>query len=91
MGLTSISADGSALNDFRLRNGGKSDGRQQHYCTFGSGCDGGSSDAGYITANVIRQDFPSFKVGGRTLISVDGLRDWVQRQLNEQSVITPTT
>lgn len=38
-----------------------------------------------------RQDFPSFKVGGRTLISVDGLRDWVQRQLNEQSVITPTT
>lgn len=36
-----------------------------------------------------QQDFPSFKVGGRTLISVEGLRDWVRRQLNEQSVITP--
>jgi len=32
-----------------------------------------------------RQDFPSFKVGGRTLISVDGLRDWIRWQLNEQS------
>lgn len=38
-----------------------------------------------------QQDFPSFRVGGRTLISVDGLRDWVRRQLNEQSTITPTT
>lgn len=27
-----------------------------------------------------REDFPSFKLGGRTLISVDGLRAWVQRQ-----------
>lgn len=36
-----------------------------------------------------QQDFPSFRVGGRTLISVDGLRDWVRWQLNEQS--TPTT
>lgn len=25
-------------------------------------------------------DFPSFKVGGRTLISVDGLREWVRKQ-----------
>lgn len=27
-----------------------------------------------------REDFPSFKLGGRTLVSVDGLRAWVQRQ-----------
>ena len=37
-----------------------------------------------------QQDFPSFKVGGRTLISVDGLRDWVRRQLNEQSAAPAT-
>lgn len=28
-----------------------------------------------------QQDFPSFRVGGRTLISVDGLRDWVRHQV----------
>ena len=27
-----------------------------------------------------REDFPSFKVGNRTLISVEGLRDWVRKQ-----------
>lgn len=27
-----------------------------------------------------RADFPSFKVGRRTLISADGLRAWVQKQ-----------
>ena len=27
-----------------------------------------------------RQDFPSFRVGGRTLVSVDGLRAWVAAQ-----------
>lgn len=27
-----------------------------------------------------REDFPAFKLGGRTLISVDGLRRWVERQ-----------
>lgn len=27
-----------------------------------------------------RADFPAFKLGGRTLISVDGLRKWVQQQ-----------
>lgn len=27
-----------------------------------------------------RADFPSFKLGSRTLISVDGLREWVKRQ-----------
>ena len=33
----------------------------------------------------IHQDgFPSFKLGGRTLISVDGLKDWVRKQVNEQ-------
>lgn len=24
--------------------------------------------------------FPSFKLGGRTLVSVDGLREWIQKQ-----------
>ena len=27
-----------------------------------------------------REDFPAFKLGGRTLISVDGLRRWVEQQ-----------
>lgn len=27
-----------------------------------------------------RADFPAFKLGGRTLVSVDGLRKWVQEQ-----------
>lgn len=27
-----------------------------------------------------REDFPSFKLGGRLLISVDGLREWVKKQ-----------
>lgn len=27
-----------------------------------------------------REDFPAFKLGGRTLISVEGLRVWVQKQ-----------
>ncbi len=27
-----------------------------------------------------RADFPSFKVGARTLIPAEGLREWVQRQ-----------
>jgi excisionase family DNA binding protein len=27
-----------------------------------------------------RADFPAFKLGGRTLISVDGLRRWVEQQ-----------
>lgn len=30
---------------------------------------------------VIHQsDFPAFRLGGRTLISIDGLRDWVRAQ-----------
>lgn len=28
-----------------------------------------------------RSDFPSFRVGGRILISVDGLRDWIRQQI----------
>lgn len=28
-----------------------------------------------------RADFPSFKVGSRTLISAEGLRAWVRRQV----------
>lgn len=27
-----------------------------------------------------KRDFPSFRVGGRTLVSVDGLRAWVAAQ-----------
>lgn len=27
-----------------------------------------------------RNDFPCFKVGSRTLISADGLREWVRQQ-----------
>lgn len=27
-----------------------------------------------------REDFPSFKLDGRTLVSVDGLREWVRNQ-----------
>lgn len=28
--------------------------------------------------------FPSFKLGSRTLISVDGLREWISRQLQTE-------
>ncbi len=27
-----------------------------------------------------REDFPSFKIGGRTLVSVEGLREWIRHQ-----------
>lgn len=27
-----------------------------------------------------REDFPSFRAGGRVLVSVDGLREWVAKQ-----------
>lgn len=27
-----------------------------------------------------RVDFPSFKIGNRTLVSVEGLREWVRKQ-----------
>lgn len=30
-----------------------------------------------------RTDFPSFRVGGRVLISVAGLQDWIDRQTKE--------
>lgn len=30
-----------------------------------------------------RTDFPSFRVGGRVLISVTGLQDWIDRQTKE--------
>ena len=29
-----------------------------------------------------REDFPAFKVGARTLISVEGLREWIRKQVN---------
>ena len=33
---------------------------------------------------VHRADFPAFKLGNRTLVSVDGLKEWVRKQVNEQ-------
>ena len=30
-----------------------------------------------------REDFPAFKVGARTLISVEGLRERIRKQVNE--------
>ena len=34
-----------------------------------------------------RDDFPSFKLGGRSLISVAGLREWVDEQARRREVI----
>lgn len=33
-----------------------------------------------------QQNFPSFKLGGRTLISVEGLRNWVHKQAENTEV-----
>ena len=33
-----------------------------------------------------RTDFPSFRVGGRVLISVAGLQDWIDRQAGGEHV-----
>lgn len=30
-----------------------------------------------------REDFPSFRAGGRILISLDGLRKWLEDQIHE--------
>lgn len=32
-----------------------------------------------------RADFPAFKVGNRTLIPVEGLRDWVRDQAEKEA------
>lgn len=29
---------------------------------------------------VNREDFPSFKLGGRTLVSAEGLKEWIRQQ-----------
>lgn len=29
-----------------------------------------------------REDFPSFRIGSRILVSVSGLQDWIDRQTN---------
>lgn len=34
---------------------------------------------------VHREDFPSFKLGNRTLVSVSGLREWIARQSGESA------
>lgn len=31
-----------------------------------------------------RDDFPSFKLGNRTLVSVEGLREWVKAQAKKE-------
>ena len=33
-----------------------------------------------------REGFPAFKLGGRTLVSVDGLREWVAKQTEVSGV-----
>lgn len=33
-----------------------------------------------------RADFPSFRVGGRVLVSVAGLQEWIDRQTMKESV-----
>lgn len=33
-----------------------------------------------------REDFPAFKLGGRTLISVEGLRAWVKAQAEKGEI-----
>lgn len=32
-----------------------------------------------------REDFPSFRIGNRVLVSVPGLKDWINRQTAERS------
>lgn len=32
-----------------------------------------------------RADFPSFKLGNRTLVSVEGLREWVKQQATKEA------
>lgn len=34
---------------------------------------------------VHRADFPSFKLGARTLIPMDGLRSWISRQTESEA------
>ncbi len=33
-----------------------------------------------------RADFPAFKIGARTLISVDGLRRWIEQQTEVKTI-----
>lgn len=33
-----------------------------------------------------REDFPAFKLGGRTLVSVEGLREWIAAQAGKGGV-----
>lgn len=32
-----------------------------------------------------QSDFPSFKLGGRTLVSVEGLRNWIAKQAEQEA------
>ena len=34
-----------------------------------------------------REDFPAFKLGGRTLISAEGLREWVRVQAAKEVAV----
>lgn len=33
-----------------------------------------------------RKDFPSFRLGNRTLVSVEGLREWIRKQATEATI-----
>lgn len=33
-----------------------------------------------------RQDFPSFRLGNRTLVSVEGLREWIRKRTMEEAI-----
>lgn len=33
-----------------------------------------------------RQDFPSFRLGNRTLVSVEGLREWIRKRATEATI-----
>ncbi len=34
-----------------------------------------------------RADFPAFKLGARTLVSVEGLREWVKSQAQKEETV----
>lgn len=33
-----------------------------------------------------QRGFPSFRLGGRTLVSVDGLREWIRKRTMEEAI-----
>lgn len=39
-----------------------------------------------IYQHIGRQDFPSFRLGNRTLVSVEGLREWIRKRTMEEAI-----